>query len=636
MIYRLTEIECRNYDLARSREWILTNNQGGFAMGTVAGICSRRYHGLLVAATDPPATRVALWKTADIDVKVEGRTYSISTNEYPGVVHPTGYQNLISFEVSPHEATWRYRLGKHVIAKSIRLSQNHNQAFLTLVNESNVPAEVFVRPIMVDRSYHENFHRSPDFPARLEYGTDQTLIAGDHESIIYHEGFLREPVEQWYYRFEHFRERERGLDDREDAFCACQLRAVISSGESLTCSVGTGAGSGASSEPDSTTVPPARGIVSIRQSLTESVAKNVITGAPRPTILAGYPWFTDWGRDTMISLPGALLIPHRFDEARRILRAFAGQMRDGLIPNRFVEAGAEPEYHTVDGTLWFVNAVYKTLQAEWVDDFAAEMMPHLHQVYRHHVKGTRFGIRVDAEDGLLTQGVEGAQLTWMDAKIGDWVVTPRHGKPVEINALWINALRVMGWLSHRVEGFAPEPFELAADRATESFNRKFWHSRSGYYLDTVDPDDASLRPNQVIAMAVPFSPCLAEHAVKALDRVDMELLTPCGLRTLAPSDPRYTGRFEGDMASRDAAYHQGTVWPWLLGSYATAVVKYRGDTAGARNALRASKEMLKEYGLGGIAEVYDGEMPQRAGGCPWQAWSSAEILRAWVEDIGGE
>ena len=636
MNYTFSELECRNYDLARSREWILTNNLGGYAMGTVAGICSRRYHGLLIASMDPPAGRVLLWKTVELEARVEGRTYALSTNEYPGVVHPTGYQNLAGFEQTPSEASWTFRLGKQTLKKSVRLSQIGNQAFLTLTNLGTTPIEVFLRPILVDRSHHEDFHRSPEFPRDVRYGADQTVVVGSHEAVIQHEGFVREPLDQWYYRFEHYRERERGLEDREDAFCACLLRAVIPAGEAITCSIGTTVSTAAWHEPDSTDLPVKKSLGNIRQALTDAVRKNVITGSPRPTILAGYPWFTDWGRDTMISIPGALLIPGRYSEARAILAAFASQMRDGLIPNRFVESGDEPEYHTVDGTLWFVNAVYKTLLAEWDGEFATEMMGQLHQIYRHHVKGTRFGIRVDPADGLLTQGEEGVQLTWMDAKIGDWVVTPRHGKPVEINGLWVNALRIMAWLAARVDGFAPEVFQNAADVATEAFNRKFWHVRSGYYLDTVDPDDASLRPNQVLAMALPFSPCQPEQAKVALDRVGQELLTPRGLRTLAPSDPRYQGRFEGDMARRDASYHQGTVWPWLLGSYATAVVKYTGDTAAARNALRPVKEMMKEYGLGGVAEVYDAEMPQRPGGCPWQVWSAAEILRAWVEDIGGE
>jgi len=636
MNYSLSELECRNYDLAWSREWILTNNLGGYAMGTVAGICSRRYHGLLIAAIDPPTERTLLWKSVELEVRTEGRTYALSTNEYPGVVHPTGYQHLAGFEASPQEVAWTYRLGKQILRKALRLSQVGNQAFLTLTNLGTMPMEVFLRPILVDRSHHADFHRNPEYPRDVRYGADQTIVIGAHESVIHHEGFVREPMDQWYFRFEHFRERERGLEDREDAFCACLLRAVVPVGESITCAIGTSETPPVGPMADSTDIPARKSVATIRLALTEAVGKNVITGSPRPTILAGYPWFTDWGRDTMISLPGALLVPGRFAEARSILRAFANQMRDGLIPNRFVESGEEPEYHTVDGTLWFVNAVYKTLLKEWDSDFATEMMGHFHQIYRHHQKGTRFGIRVDPQDGLLTQGEEGVQLTWMDAKIGDWVVTPRHGKPVEINGLWVNALRVMGWLAVRVDGFAPEVFESAADTATASFTRKFWHARSGYYLDTVDPDDASLRPNQVLAMALPFSPCQPDHAREALDRVGQELLTPRGLRTLSPSDPRYQGRFEGDMAQRDAAYHQGTVWPWLLGSYATALVKFTGDTAAARNALRPVKEMLKEYGLGGVAEVYDAEMPQRPGGCPWQVWSAAEILRAWVEDIGGE
>jgi len=319
-------------------------------------------------------------------------------------------------------------------------------------------------------------------------------------------------------------------------------------------------------------------------------------------------------------------------------------MFQGLIPNRFVEKGEHPDYNTVDATLWFANAIYKTLQVEWQDDFAREMSKVLENVYDWHVRGTLFGIKVDGSDGLLSQGADGVQLTWMDAKVGDWVVTPRHGKPVEINALWINALRVLEWLSETLEkaGFGKELAHKAsfyrkeAERAASSFELKFWHENLGHYLDTVDPDDATMRPNQVIAMAVPFTPVDPNHAKRALGAVERELLTPVGLRSLGQKEPGYKGKYVGPLPELDAAYHQGTVWPWLMGSYVTATVRFTGDRKEGKKLLRYAKDMLSEYGLGGIAEVYDGDLPQSPGGCPYQAWSLAEFLRAWSEDVQGD
>jgi predicted glycogen debranching enzyme len=350
--------------------------------------------------------------------------------------------------------------------------------------------------------------------------------------------------------------------------------------------------------------------------------------------MAGYPWFTDWGRDTMISIPGLCLHTGRVSEARKIILDYAAQMKQGLIPNRFVEDGEEPEYNTVDGTLWFANAIYQTLRAEWDEPFARKALKALEQMFQWHVKGTLYGIGVDPQDGLLRQGVPGVQLTWMDAKVGDWVVTPRHGKPVEINGLWINALRVLEWLSQKLEK-DPSKYKQAAELAESNFESKFWRDILGHYLDTADPDDASLRPNQLIPMSLPFGPAKGENAKKALAKIGRELLTPVGLRSLGPTEPGYRGRYRGPLPELDAAYHQGTVWPWLLGPYVTALVKLTGNKAEAKLILKNARDMLVEDGLGGISEVYDGDEPRGAGGCPWQAWSVGEILRAWVEDAGG-
>ena len=347
----------------------------------------------------------------------------------------------------------------------------------------------------------------------------------------------------------------------------------------------------------------------------------------RDSIIAGYPWFTDWGRDTMISLPGICLASGDWDRAAKILCSYADSICDGLIPNRFVETGAEPEYNTVDATLWFINAIHQTLLAKYDRDLASRLHEVGKSIVAQHVRGTRYGIKVD-DDGLLKQGGQGLQLTWMDAKVGDWVVTPRHGKPVEVNGLWINALRVLEWLGETLDEDTAS-LKALAERAETSFSLKFWSDQLGFFLDTVDPDDGSLRPNQVIAMGLPFGPAIGDNARRALDRVERDLLTPVGLRTLGPEEPAYRGRFKGSLPELDSAYHQGTVWPWLLGPYSDAVMRLTGDRARVARALEMVPDMLEEYGLGGIAEVYDGDAPHTAGGCPWQAWSIAEILRVW-------
>jgi predicted glycogen debranching enzyme len=331
----------------------------------------------------------------------------------------------------------------------------------------------------------------------------------------------------------------------------------------------------------------------------------------------------------MISIPGIFLATGQPELAREVLRSYAGAMSQGLIPNRFPDQGEQPEYNTADATLWFVNSVYLTLRADWQQDFAEEAMAWLDEVHKWHQKGTKFGIVVDRSDGLLRQGAAGVQLTWMDAKVGDWVVTPRHGKPVEVNGLWANALRVMEWLSGKL-GLDSMSFANAARQTEDSFRAKFWKGTLGHYLDTIEPDDASLRPNQLIAMALPFGPAVGPNAKSALAKIKEELLTSNGIRTLGPNEPGYHGRYEGSLPERDAAYHQGTAWPWLVGQYSSAVHRLTGDVAEARSALEPARQWMEAYGFGGIAEVFDGDAPQFPGGCPWQAWSVAEILRAWV------
>jgi predicted glycogen debranching enzyme len=627
-MYRFDEQQCRNFELSSSREWMLPNGLGGYAMGTVSGMNTRRYHGHLVAAVKPPTERMVLLANIECLVEGDGQPVGLSTNRYVGATHPEGYQYLTSFAVGERQAVWRYRVTSLELEKVLIAHKGENACTIRYRNTGKKPLQLTLRPLVSHKFYHGQFSSSDHYPERLDFPHDETVV--EHEGVVLtlsHPRAQRLPVEGWYYRFEHIKEIERGLPARDDLYCPCQLRYELLPGEEVAIVAAQGNPVEAEERMEEPDLPSHDTIGRLKQA----AASFIVESEKRASIIAGYPWFTDWGRDTMISLPGICLHTGRFELAKRILSDYASQMRQGLIPNRFAEHD-EPEYNTVDGTLWFVNAAYRTLDIAWEEEFARRMLDSLREVFLWHMRGTLYGIRVDEADGLLTQGAPGTQLTWMDAKIGDWVVTPRRGKPVEINGLWINALRVMEWLATRL-GEDPAEFRSAAQKAEASFEPKFWSDSLGYYLDTADPDDASLRPNQVIAMALPFGPAKGEHAVSALECVTRELLTPVGLRTLAPKGHGYKGRFRGPLPELDAAYHQGTVWPWLIGPYISALVRLTGRKAEAKKAVAMVREMLWDYGIGGLAEVYDGDEPRSAAGCPWQAWSVAEVLRVSVEDL---
>lgn len=618
MSYELGALEAQSLELSAKREWLLTNGIGGFAMGTASGVNTRRYHGHLVAALNPPTDRTVLLANIDARVQTDGDPVGISAQQYVGAVFPDGYRRLKRVRVGAF-AEWQWGMGAVTIRKRLALHPGENACTVEYVNQGSRRVLLILNPLVSHKPYHQNFRQVDDYPAELRLEKELTRVGHDGvELILSHPDALRIPFAGWYFRFEHAREKDRELDPIDDLFCPCELRYELAPGERavLTASVGSLAAPldfEAMDEPDDPW---------------EAAGNHFLIRSPqRTTIIAGYPWFTDWGRDTMIALPGICLVDRKLEEARAILRSYAERMEKGLIPNRFVEDRVAPDYNTVDATLWFANAIWKTLETEWDEPFAREMLVKLEEMIDWHRVGTKFGIIVDPTDGLLTQGETGWQLTWMDAKIGDWVVTPRHGKPVEINGLWINALRITEALSQRLGRDGTAYGDLAA-QAELSFDRSFWCEANGWYFDTIDPNDAQLRPNQLIAMGLPFGPAVGLRAVQALNAVEQQLLTPYGLRTLGPEEIHYRGRFEGGMHDLDSAYHQGTVWPWLFGPYVDAVLKLTGDVGRAERALAEVDSMLADCGMGGVAEVYDGDAPQRPNGCPWQAWSVAEIVRA--------
>lgn len=614
---------CRSYARSSRLEWILTNGIGGYAMGTVAGVNTRRYHGLLVAATEPPAERMVLLAALEMYATVAGEQYGLSANQYVGTVHPEGYRFLDSFE-SGSAVEWVWTAGPTQISRRVTMDQGQNAVRITHRNLGSEAVTLSLRPLVSHKFYHDNFRVTDFYPDFLFFPEDRTIIQQEGiRLVIDHPMALRVPTTGWYYRFEHTLELERGLDPLDDLFCPCELQFLLGPGESASVTV--------ADREDFTPFADAElgsRDDSVEASLKSAARHFLVKTENRTSIIAGYPWFTDWGRDTMISLPGLALAGLDPADERNLLSAYAGQMNQGLIPNRFADTGDTPAYNTVDGSLWFANGIYHALMRNWDDEFAHRAHAWLCDIIEWHRKGTLFGIHVDAQDGLLSQGSPGIQLTWMDVKFGDWVVTPRHGKPVEINGLWINLLKIAMWLAARIDKSCGDLGELA-ELAGNSMNAKFWHPMVGHFLDTAEPDDASLRPNQLIAMSLPFAPLGGENAKLALAKIERELLTPMGLRTLGPKEPHYSGRFEGPIERRDAAYHQGTVWPWLFGPYVDAVLKVTGDRRRAQAALTHIVATLDTYGIDGIAEVYDGDAPQYPGGCPWQAWSVAEVLRAW-------
>jgi len=625
MQFVLGRDDCRNLAVSTRKEWLLTNGLGGFAMGTASGINTRRYHGLLVAATQPPATRMVLLAGIECSVHHNEEEYGLSSNQYPGAIYPKGYELLEEF-VAGRYATWKFKADGFEVWRRVGVHGGENSTTVSYENRGPQLITLQLRPLVCHKFYHANFLESPSYPEHIDFFGEQTAIR--HEGIslyLTHHGGFRTPVQGWYYRFEHQVEIERGLPPRDDLFCPCELQYALEPGQSIAVVASL-----------KETAKPLLFEAELEQpglqsTLKDAARKFLVSSKERTTIIAGYPWFTDWGRDTMISIPGICLHTGNTHSARKILADFAKQMKQGIIPNRFVEVGEQPQYNTVDATLWYVHAAFCTLKFEWDADFASAMARVFEGIYDWHNKGTYYGITVDPSDGLLTQGEEGVQLTWMDAKVGDWVVTPRHGKPVEVNGLWINALRVMEWLANELSDPASTKYAESAANAESNFERKFWSERLGHYLDTADPGDASVRPNQVIAMSLPFGPAKGEKALRALECVEEQLLTPRGLRSLGYSEPGYKGRYQGPLPELDAAYHQGTVWPWLLGPYISACVRLRGSCDGLEKWIQEFWTMLEDDGFGGIAEVYDGDEPRYAGGCPWQAWSVAELLRVVAE-----
>ena len=637
-------------DLAESleKEWIETNRLGGYGSSTIPFINTRRYHGLLVAAARPPMERYVLFSSLEEAIEIDRDKFYLSAHMYPGTVHPRGYEYLVYFSLDPFP-TLIYEIGSVQIKKTVFLVEKENTVVITYkLLKSEAPVKLSVRPLTAFRDYHSLTMENPVLDPQLQTARGRVTFH-PYKSLpplhFYHNAVITDKSGYWYKNFEYLREIERGLDYREDLFSPFGLiYSFLSTDEVYVC-----ASTHAKKEFDlSATVeqelerrmrivasfPTKDRIWSYLWQTAESFIVERRGG--EKGIIAGYPWFGDWGRDTMISLHGLLLIRGKYEEAKTILLSYSHYANQGILPNRFPDLGETPEYNTVDASLWYVNAVYDYL--EYSDDVQTvenQLYPVLKKIMKFYREGTHFGIKM-AEDGLLQAGEGNLALTWMDARVREIPVTPRHGKPVEINALWYNALCILSELAGRFgERQLKKRYEDWAKRAKESFNRVFWCEEKGYLYDVVNGEvqDASLRPNQIFSVSLLF-PILDEKRWKDVLRVVEEhLLTPYGLRSLSPNDPNYKPYYEGDPEKRDAAYHQGTVWPWLMGGFVSAYLKAFGKTKEVKAKLRRLLDSLVEHvedsGLGSISEIFDGAHPHAARGCISQAWSVAELLRAY-------
>jgi predicted glycogen debranching enzyme len=581
------------------------------------------------------------------------RRIDLSTNEYDGAIHPEGYRWLTSFRLDPFP-TFTFEWEGVKLEKSIFMLHGSDAVqieYKILECPSGAEPLLELRPLIAFRDYHSTTHENSALNAEIQSQTNLVSVqpySGLPRLYFAHNAKAAQPEGYWYRNFVYRMERERGLDFKEDLFNPFVLRYAVNKQQRAVviaftgpCDVSNMAGFreqelkrrsalSASAPNDDLFV----------RSLTVAADQFLVRRGDGWTVMAGYPWFTDWGRDTMISLPGLTLFTGNGAIAKGILRNFAQHTDMGMLPNRFADSGETVEFNTVDATLWFFEAA--RAYAEKTNDYEfvrQELYPVFKNIIDFHIKGTRYNIKI-AEDGLLNAGAAGAALTWMDARIGDRAVTPRSGKPVEIQALWYNALRIMEAFAQKFgdEEQGKRCSTLAA-LAAEAFTRTFWNAEKNCLYDVVDNGvpDASLRPNQIMAVSLHHSMLSQDRARAVVEIVERELLTPVGLRTLSPSDPRYRPRYEGDQTSRDSAYHQGTVWPWLLGPFVTAYVRVNGGTAEARERahemLRGVEEYLREVGLGQISEICDGDAPHLTRGCFAQAWSVAEILRALCEDV---
>jgi predicted glycogen debranching enzyme len=628
-------------------EWLEADGLGGFASGTVSGIRTRRYHGLLLTATKPPSGRLVLVNGFDASVETASGTYALSSQVYArDIMHPDGAKRIVEFKNEPWPK-WLIALedgtkiqqeifavnGTSIVALSWRALTGTEKATLT------------IRPFLSGRDYHSLHHENPAFEFQPKIDANKIIwhpYPGIPAIIAVHNGSYQHQPD-WYRNFVYEQERQRGLDFTEDLAAPGVFRLDLTAGEGVLIFAADGFANDELAQQQTAEKLIAnfhakehKRRTAFPTPMDRAADSYLVKRGKGKTIVAGYPWFTDWGRDTFISLRGLCLATGRLEDARDILLEWSNVVSEGMLPNLFPDQSDRPEYNSVDASLWYIIAIHDFLAATQGNGGLVSQWQKksLHKavdaILTGYSQGTRYSIRMD-QDGLLAAGVAGVQLTWMDAKVGDWVVTPRIGKPVEVEALWLNALWIGSHFNDRWKG----PLE----RGRESFPRRFWNSQDGYLFDVVDSDhqpgklDASFRPNQIFAVGgLPLQVITGEQAARIVDAVERRLWTPLGLRSLAPGEPAYTAHYQGGVRERDGAYHQGTVWPWLIGAFVEAWVRVRSGSADAKREARSRFvapliEHLNHTGLGHVSEIADADQPYTPRGCPFQAWSLAELLR---------
>jgi predicted glycogen debranching enzyme len=648
------------------REWLVTNGLSGYASGTVAGVVTRRYHGLLIAALPAPLGRYVMLNHLLERVRLPDRRvlWLGDEDEVAGPNSADRGDHLVEFRLERGLPVWRYDLSGVEIEKRVLMPYGQNTVHVSyrLLSPSQ-PVRLSLRPSVQFRSYEALVRQAPVTAYTLGSNGKHHELRGDPELpplrmmvdgpraalTLEERGHTNVPYEM---------ERLRGYDSVGSLWSPGYFRADLERAGTVTLVASTEpwetilalspeaaghaeherrtrllsiAGYADDSSLEAELVLAADQFIVVPAGRAEEAARAKAAGEEVRTVIAGYHWFTDWGRDTMISLEGLTLCTGRVREAAYILRTFAHYVRDGLIPNMFPDGARDGLYHTADATLWFFHALAQYLRTTDDVELLRAFIPTLEDIVRHHLSGTRFGIGVDPRDGLLRQGEAGYQLTWMDAKVDDWVVTPRRGKAVEINALWYNALRLLEDWTHRHGRVQDLDLAAHADRARRSFNDRFWFESGRYLYDVVDGeagDDAALRPNQILALSLDHPVLDQERWSPVVQTVADRLLTPVGLRSLDPKHPDYKPTYTGDLRSRDAAYHQGTVWAWLIGPFVDAWMRvHPRDLQGARNLLRGFEGRLSDACVGSIAEIFDADTPYTPRGCIAQAWSVAEVLR---------
>ena len=648
--------ELANLEYALDAEWLETNGLGGYASSSILGINTRKYHGLLNPALHPPVNRVVMVSRVDETVTVGAEKYDISASEYENAIYPTGYRYLESVRIDPFPV-FTYDVGGVRVEKSIFMVHGENMTVLTYTVKDRpggprrTQVVLVIRPFIAGRDHHLVIRENDEFDKSVNVAPE-SMSMRPHPGIppvyIGFKGGRFQHSGYWYREFHYRKEKARGYPCTEDLYSPGVLVFTFEETDSHSIIF--------SMKP----VPnaPAEGIrgkeLRRRRRLAagplaeHDLAAHLIPaadafivkrGEEHSSVIAGYPWFTDWGRDAMISLPGLTLATGRFEDARRIISAFVSNAKDGLIPNRFSDETGAAEYNTIDATLWLFEAVRKYYDYTDDCDFITSLLPDLRDMIRHHIEGTMFSIKADG-DRLLAGGSPDVQLTWMDAKVNGKVITPRCGKAVEINALWYNALMILADLCADSGALADESrFDLVASQVFESFNNEFWNGERNCLYDVIGDDfkDDSIRPNQILAISLTYPVLEKSRRKPVMETVERELVTPFGLRTLSPEDPRYCPRYEGNLLQRDNAYHQGTVWPWLIGHYIRAYQRTYGLSEETlkycSSLLQGFRDHMKVNGLGTVAEIYDGDPPHRPRGCFAQAWSVSEILRAIAEDL---